>query len=115
MRVRVCEWARVCVYYFCCRPKYLIFLRPAFEQEAYTRGPEHGCVINKHLLQQSNCRRFTICQTQGEIYSCADGRLVAVRMPSLVQQLRDFEILGRRQYVYNGNRTSVVNEAKMSH
>ena len=37
---------------------FFILLRPAFEQEAYTRGPEHGCVINKHLLQQTNCRQY---------------------------------------------------------
>ena len=85
----VCECARTCVYYFFYRPNFFILLRPAFEQEAYTRGPERGWVINKHLLQQTNCRQFTICQTQGEIYSCAVCRLVAVRMPFTVQQSRD--------------------------
>ena len=86
----MCASAHVRVYtIFVIGRTFFILLRPAFEQEAYTCGPEHGCVINKHLLQQTNCRQFTICQTQGEIYSCAVCWLVAVIMPSPVQQSRD--------------------------
>ena len=55
----MCASARVRVYTtFVIGLTFFILLRPAFEQEAYTRGPERGWVINKHLLQQTNCRQY---------------------------------------------------------